>query len=123
MNFESLQQLSQIDIILFLQKRNIIPTRKERPECGQELALRKRKQVKDGYAWRCNRRSCVKEWFGLKKGTFFENKKFTLKQLLLLIYLKSQETSFSIASRLTSISSRSVGDIFFLLRDKIYEFF
>ena len=61
--------------------------------------------------------------FGLKKGIFFENKKLTLKQILLLIYLKRKETSIIITSKLTSISSRSAGDIFFLLRDKIYEIF
>ena len=120
--FKNLQQSSQIDIIFLLQGRSIIHQRKNVLN-GPIINFKKRKQVKDDYVSRCNRRSYAKEWFGLKKGIFFENKKLTLKQILLLIYLKRKETSIIITSKLTSISSRSAGDIFFLLRDKIYEIF
>ena len=123
MNLEELNQLLDEQIIHFLQRKGILPTTRCCTGCGRELVLKKRKQTKDGYTYRCNSKNCSKEWFGLKKGTFFEKQKLTLSQVLLLILLKSQETSITIASRLTNISMRSVCDIYFLLRDKLYTFF
>jgi hypothetical protein len=71
------------------------------------------RQCLDGYAWRCP--SC-RTYKSIRAGSFFENIRFNLRNVIKLIYHFSIETSQTQTAKELNISRSSVVDFFHKLR-------
>ena len=87
MNYDQISNFSQKETISFLQSKGLIPSEKRCSKCLSFSSLSIRSETADGFAWRCVKKNCPKEWESIKKDTFFENSgRFTSKRFKIDIF-------------------------------------
>lgn len=66
----------------FLMGKNVL-AKEKKCVCGTEMEISPRSDVSDGYRWRCpDCKKCV----SVRKGSFFEKSKISLRQWILLLH-------------------------------------
>ena len=87
---------------------------KIKSSCGIQMDERPRRDVSDGYSWRC--RQC-KTRKSIREGSFFSKSKLSLQKWLLLIHLWSTDCPVTSAMEQTATDSRTAVDIYQWLRE------
>ena len=95
------------NLIAYLQRKGLLATNKQCPNCASTMVLQRRSDTEDKYRynsgllilhsliksdlrWRCPVGRCKKS-VSLRDGTFFEKTRISLRQYLLLIYWWSRQ--------------------------------
>jgi len=99
-------------IIKCLVDNKLINNKMKCKNCRIQMAFVVR-QCLDGYSWRCP--SC-RTFRSIRAGSFFENLRFNLRNIIKLIYCFSIEMSQTQAAKELNISRSSVVDFFHKLR-------
>ena len=93
--------------------------------CGRVMQVVKKERSLDGFVFRCRDRTVNTTHDnerGLRVGSFFENCKVSLRQILVLLYEMSFITLVSVATIKSGVSNKCVINFFKRLREKITNF-
>lgn len=84
--------------------------------CGKPMCSAKvpQKRSRDGIMWRCRKDGV---WRSIRKGTWLENSKCSIKVIVLMTYCFCKRKSVLSASRIAGLSGRSVLDWFLSCRE------
>ncbi|KCZ79966.1 hypothetical protein H312_02635, partial [Anncaliia algerae PRA339] len=84
---QKLNQMNDKELIEYLMIKNMIKKEMYCIYCNNPLKLTKLDKCIDKFSWRCMTRTCIKYkiYYSIRKNSFFENIKLTLKQILSIL--------------------------------------
>ena len=101
--------------------KKLLASTKQCPNCStpgnpQPMNWEVRRDVDDGYRWRCPVSTCCKS-VSIQEGTFFQNTMITLQKWLILIYWWVREYSVTLAKEEAEVSKHTAIDVYQWLRE------
>ena len=99
-----------------LQSKGLLPRNKICPACNQQMDLQQRRDISDGYRWRCSSSNCKKS-VSLRSGTFFEKSHLQLRQWIVLIYWWAREYPIKDAAEEAEVDEKTAIQIYQYCRD------
>lgn len=82
--------------------------------CRQMCTLQSRQAAALGYVFRCSR---CRTFHSILKGSFFENQRLTVRQILYIMFLWACEARLGTVVNITAISKKSIVQEFRFIRD------
>ena len=121
------------NLIAYLQRKGLLATNKQCPNCAATMVLQRRSDIEDKYRynsgqlilnsiirsnlrWRCPVGRCKKS-VSLRDGTFFEKTRISLRQYLLLIYWWSRQYPVTDAAQESEVCRSLAIDLYQWLRE------
>lgn len=120
---EVLQQLIASDdtlpVIIWMKQHLLLHSSMQCPSCNNNCSWTKKSSTRDKYVWRCMTKECRAFKFdhSIRHGSFFAKSRISLQQWLNVIWLWSARTSQKQAVALSSVSSRTMVDVYNFFRE------
>lgn len=111
-------------VIAVLREKNLLLKEKKCSNC-LEMMIERPKDIQDGRCWTCNNRACVsyRACKSIRNGSFFEDFKISLIDVFTVIFLWTQDKSFSEIERNFGVSRVTITKVIAKIRQVTMDYF
>ena len=108
-----------LQVINWLKQRKLLQRELKCPTCDQQMNWTKYAKTKDGFAWKCQNKYCIKykSTITIRYGSFFTKSNLSLQSWVHAMYLWSERCSETMAYRQVNVSEKTMIDCYSFFRE------